>query len=297
MRAFIVAGVPISRRVGHSTCRRRPRYVACQATESGSENESDDGSNETKKEQNRRRRGGLSAESRAKISASLKGRRKSEQHRENLRRRFGGEQNPMYGKKRSEETRAKISRAMMEAKKRKREKAEEAKKKSPEATLDAMSGHSLDKLRDQAVNSRLLSSAKGNGRKVTPEKKARDEVEERRLEEVLDRVAKLDAPPESVKRTIRNTKKRRDVELGRKREKNCATNDGGRDGGNAEKAEAESVEKAGRDSECETCRGCGLVRCPECVGSFGVTSARCELCYGAGSVFCGQCNGVGVVSG
>lgn len=209
----------------------------------------------------------MSPEARAKISAALKGRRKSDQHRENLRRRFGGDQNPMYGRKLSAESRAKISRALIA---RKQKKAGEEKK---ERGLDKAV---IEGLREKAESSRLLDPSK-EGRK-RPARRLVDEREAEEIDSILERVARLDVPPENVVKAIRNNEKKKEVRRTAKEE-----------GVPDDKDQLEGREK------CAACDASGMVACPECVGSFGVASSRCETCFGAGVTFCETCEGAGSI--
>lgn len=211
-----------------------------------------------------RKRAPLSAESRAKISAALKGRRKSEEHRASLRRRFKGESNPMYGRTLSAESRAKISAALLG---KKRACVPEEKKKPTD--LRALEG-----LREKARDSKLL--ARGDGKVLSLERRRKKEKEGEKLESVLKRVASLQAPPDWVAKKVREKEKERDgvsvKTKGRKKKVNV------------------SNEK----KTCEMCVGSGVVSCAECVGAFGVASARCESCFGVGKTFCQTCQGVGL---
>lgn len=214
----------------------------------------------------------LSTERKAKISAALKGRRKSDAHRENLRRRFEGEQNPMFGRKLSLESRRKISRALSGRKRKK--KACVAKEQSPDAAEEAprVNKAALDRLRIKAMGSRLLAEGqKTTTRRKAPEKRAADKELAKDLERLLERVAQLDEPPERVVRTRKLTEKRE------------------------ERIAKEKEETRGAPQSCGACDGSGFVECPNCVGAFGVCSARCEGCLGAGAVFCTACHGVGVL--
>lgn len=200
----------------------------------------------------------LSVESRAKISAALKGRRKSLAHREALRARFEGDRNPMFGRKLSKESRAKISAAMAGRAARKKEgKAVRKKEVSEDAIHD---------LREKAVKSRLLAKDNANSlpKRRTRERLLLDQAEVEEIDQLLSRVARLDKPPDNVARTLESNRRMR-----------------------------ESNGEVEEDPACGRCKATGFVACPECVGAFGVASAKCEGCFGAGAVFCKTCQGVG----
>lgn len=224
-------------------------------------------------------------EQRAKISAAMKGRAKSESHREKLRKRFVGDQNPMYGRKMSEESRQKISKALAGKKRSGQKVEEETIQRGGMIDLDE---EMLEKLRAKARDSNLLSKSK----KKRAEKDVQDSLEAEQLDELLERVARLDEPPESVVKTrettikgggaIRNSRRKR----GRRMEEVKDVEQG---------AEARETLKKAVDKACVVCSGTGFTACAECVGSFGVATTKCPTCFGAGHVFCEKCQGAGVV--
>lgn len=118
----------------------------------------------------------MSAESRAKISAALKGRRKSDSHREKLRKRLSGDQNPMYGRKLSVETRAKISQALT-ARKRKIEDEQQLSEliDQQEQQRNVIIGHNKengigsDENTTSSASFTLSSSSSGNSTKSASE--------------------------------------------------------------------------------------------------------------------------------
>lgn len=202
-----------------------------------------------------------SPESRAKISAALKGRPKSPAHREALRARFEGEGNPMYGRKLSKESRAKISAKMVGRTRKKRE--------TPHITEPSVNQQAITDLRDKAAKSRLFNETRKTKTTMPKRRKLakelQDQAEAEEIEELLTIVASLDKPPENVAKTLENNRRRREKDV---------------------KVNQNSV-------RCERCKATGYVKCPACVGAFGVASARCEECFGAGAVFCETCQGVG----
>lgn len=271
----------------------------------------------------------MSAESRAKISAALKGRRKSAAHRESLRRRFEGDGNPMYGRKLSAESRAKISRAMA-ARKRRDDTSDEKKDKESVSKDEKV----IDVLREKAVNSRLLTSSADPQKRRSAEQRKRDEMEARDLESMLEKVRSLQTPPESVVRQRRLARRQRGVRRTQgdgDGKKNDEEEGARRQVGNEEREQEEVETQEGHEQreediedfeeevastqkrqrhgktreskklipvdheECKQCRGSGMEECSQCVLAFGVVSARCTMCFGSGSVFCKQCEGVGAV--
>lgn len=206
----------------------------------------------------------LSKESRAKISAALKGRRKSKAHREALRARFEGDGNPMFGRKLSKESRAKISAAMARRGARKRQREEDVRKDVSEEVMAD--------LREKAAVSRLLADA-GKGlhtpgkRRGKRERSLKELAEMDEIDHLLNSVAALDKPPQNVVRTLENNRRMREDDEG---EANLDDN-----------------------VTCPRCKATGFVACPKCIGAFGVVSARCHACFGAGAVFCETCQGVG----
>lgn len=179
----------------------------------------------------KRKKRQLSAESRAKISAALKGKRKSAVHRENLRKRLSGEQNPMYGRKRSAETRAKISKSLT-ARNRGSVALDDADAgdllsdtDAPTTSVDGQSNDNVNGLeiadtenligeaenlelwRERAQDSRLVKSiekSENQGGRRTRKLPA-DSLQDDDIEEMLERVAKLDIPPENIARLIHKT--------------------------------------------------------------------------------------------
>lgn len=240
-----------------STCPRHYKITSCKSNDTTPETTSNNG----------RRR--LSAESRAKISAALKGRRKSAEHRENLRRRFGGDQNPMYGRKLSAETRAKISRSMSARRRGKKVVDEEEKsKESEELEVKNMSVNVLKELKEKVENSRLIQSTalpQLKRKRRTKKQILKDKQEEENLEQLLKNVEELHTPPEAVIKAIAGSERKR-------------------------KVKENMSEETGK---CEKCNGSGMTSCVDCVGAFGVISSRCETCFGVGSVYCESCQGVG----
>ena len=199
----------------------------------------------------------------------MKGRRKSAEHRESLRRRFVGDQNPMYGRKLSAETRAKISHAMSTRRRGKKVNDEEKKSKLSEALeVKNMSASTLKELKEKVENSRLIQSTALpplSRKRLTKKQKLRDKQEEEHLEELLKQVEELHTPPEAVVKAIAGSEKKRIVKENKKEEKR----------------------------KCSGCDGSGMNPCVDCVGTFGVVSSRCERCFGVGSVYCETCQGVG----
>lgn len=248
----------------------------------------------------------LSSESRAKISDALKGRRKSESHKQSLSKRFTGSGNPMYGRKRSAETRAKISAALLARRQEKEKDAEQKVLSSlPEGLPESQITPSMRKIKQQATASRLVTSLAAG----TNNKKNSDAVDER-IDKLLKRVANLDAPPDNVARLIHATKvQRRNGE----HEMNGQTTEiddndvvGAHERAEQKRSRLVQTGKKGikkRNGQikspsvpCSKCNGRGMTICEQCVGMLGVASIRCPVCFGAGSVFCEGCDGAGQVS-
>lgn len=155
----------------------------------------------------------------------------------------------MYGRKLSAEAREKISVAM---RRRRGGVVETGVEKV------ALEGEMLGGLREKARGSKLLAGReRGRGRR----ERVLSRAEEEEVDKILERVARMDAPPDAVVKTRLNTGKGKDI-----------------------------VEF----QKCNLCGGGGMVKCPACVGAFGVASGRCVKCFGAGSVFCDACEGAGV---
>lgn len=197
----------------------------------------------------------MSEESRAKISAALKGRAKSEAHKESLRKRFEGAQNPMYGRKMSKESRAKISETMTNrAKKRKQEKEE----KRLELTKE-MAG----KLRDKAKTSRLFD-------KKPAVRRLSEGAEEKEIERLLGHVRRGERPPENVRRVVEKVQKRRNIPKPQVKNKTCTHCGGGGFIDCPECVGAYGV--VGRN--CKTCFGAGSVFCAHCEGTGLITTSE-----------------------
>lgn len=175
-----------------------------------------------------RQRRYLSPESRAKISAALKGRRKSDSHREKLRQRLSGERNPMYGRKRSAESRAKISRSLTERHRKEGKNADKVEEEDA-ATVSSRENlndpETLKNLQDAAQKSRLVESIQRAGSRRGNARQPRDDyddVKEQDVEHVLRRVARLDQPPENVARLLRETREKNQS----KHQQTAVSNDG-----------------------------------------------------------------------
>ncbi|KAI0563875.1 Heat shock protein DnaJ cysteine-rich [Gracilaria domingensis] len=232
-------------------------------------------------------------ETRKKISDALKGRRKSAEHRESLRRRFEGSQNPMYGRKRSAESRAKISRAMS---------AKAKQKKSEQPQKPPVQEEAIDQLREKAMESRLITSVTTQPEKRVRKRVVHDEIEAAHVDRILKRVAKLEKPPESVVRTLNSNREKRLRRANQRRIANNSkelvvdekTSQVSHPQPDAKTKSKTSPAKNKSIAKCSVCNGTGLMQCPRCITS-GISSSRCQLCYGAGGVFCDTCNGVGVV--
>lgn len=230
----------------------------------------------------------MSPERRAKISAAMKGRKKSASHRENLRKRFVGRKNPMFGRKVSAETRAKISRSLSERKQRAADGDEDEAESQGE---DADS--SMEDWKQKALQSRLVESLQQSpSEKKLKKKEARDDVEQTDLEALLDRVANLDAPPENVAKMLMKTRINREA-TGKQSSRSFK--------GSVRQYTRMSSGRRNDENDpkvydnCGTCDGSGMVDCDKCVGAFGVVSSRCDNCCGIGSVYCQACEGVGQI--
>lgn len=246
----------------------------------------------------------MSPERRAKISAALKGRRKSASHRESLRRRFVGHGNPMYGRKLSAESRAKISRSLAARK------HQDDKDKNKDQEDDVKQNEkAIDHLREKAVTSRLFSSNPHGMKRRTPQQRKRDEAEAMELDRIIEKVRLLQTPPEAVKKQWLRARHQRQSRDGTGGDSQGDEDDGVTSAENMyeleDKTQVEHT-KQRRDSvgastkkkminavDCERCHGSGMEKCHECVLAFGVVSSRCDMCLGAGAVFCGRCEGVG----
>lgn len=224
---------------------RRAGYMLSLENRSGEEKPVKSGKNKKPKRK-------MSDESRAKISAALKGRAKSEAHKESLRKRFEGAQNPMYGRKMSKESRAKISEAMTTRARRRREEKEEKRLE--------LSEEIAGKLRDKAKTSRLFEKKRPVGRSLS------ECAEEREVEQLLGHVRRGERPPENVRKVVEKVKERRSIQKPAVKSNVC-THCGG-----------------GGFVECPECVGAFGVTGRNCQACFGAGSVFCTHCQGVGQI-------------
>lgn len=247
----------------------------------------------------------LSAEIRAKISAALKGRRKSAEHRERLSKRFAGSRNPMYGKSVSAETRAKISAALLARQQKKLQQEEEQMRgmsagddsstlETREEDPDSRNLLSVEELREKALVSRLVSSLSSEPSSLKTRRS------EENVDSILKRVANLNVPPDNVAKLIHETEEKR-----RANKHTAPTENDSRDtkspsisvvdNENVQQKRLSSQEESRKTfaETCPKCKGSGMTSCEHCVGTFGVPSTRCAVCFGTGSDFCKLCDGAG----
>jgi NUMOD3 motif len=134
----------------------------------------------------------LSEERKQKISAALRGRKLSEEHKRKLSARFGGKNNPMFGRSLSAETRKKISRAMIASHDLRRLDQSNV-GEDEDASLNARKGLKPlpPELLKTVMESRLVSSLGKPGKF-----RGTDAA----IEELLESVATGKVPPSAVRR-------------------------------------------------------------------------------------------------
>lgn len=271
----------------------------------------------------------MSDERRRRISAAMKGRALSAEHRRKLSVRFTGERNPMYGRKVSATTRAKISSGVVAS--RAAKKAE-----SESGSGEGVSKGAVDKslpispeLQEKVLRSRLISS-------LSARKRTDQELdEEAALDDLLDRVAAGKLPPAAVKRMRHDARDKAakaesadakpsvfvsaadaasveplEQERGkilkakpdtsRKPKALCPAAVAAPRPMHAKTGRKPSKKKAAlrrgthaESMECSSCLGSGSVVCVQCVGQVGVASKHCTVCAGAAVTFCPNCLGAG----
>lgn len=246
-----------------------------------------------------------SAEHRENIGAALRGRRLSKAHREKLSARFSGENNPMYGRKLSKESRAKISESLRRARAEKEEKPERGTGEDEKKKLSRRD-------RREVMESRLVTSMRKNALSEA------EITEEAVLDALLQRVASGECPPTAVKRVLEDARRKAESVEAERQEESDVFVTAAEVAAEAEEEEVKTVVpvaapvaaprpgklKSGRKVSgktnlrvgavtCGTCEGSGSVVCMKCVGQVGLASRHCEACSGAAVTFCPTCLGAG----
>lgn len=279
-----------------------------------------DGSSPAEEETTVERRGGrkgskMSEERKRKISEAMKGRAKSAEHKKKLSERFKGENNPMYGRKVSDKTRAKISRAVS---------ASRAAKKAERDLVEAddFDGEGSEEellpvtpeLQEKVLRSRLISSLSA------PEKTDEEAGEEAALDDLLARVAAGKLPPDSVKRMrlgVQDKAAQAEVDVlekvaftsageaaGEVKSAEDSSETGTRKGNPARKRSAKApsaVVAAPRPMHGKLVRKLPTSKKASALrgkkGKAAQAFAKCSTCLGSGTVVCGQCVGrIGIAS-
>jgi hypothetical protein len=237
-------------------------------------------------------------EVRQRIAASLRGRSLSDAHRRRIQEALSGEKNPMYGRRRSDEERARIREAVLR-------------------TLEER-GRRL-KARQESLPTTQQSP--GN-EPLSPNAYQYQPVDTASIRELvgmiwhhpnttgalLETISQADDQGASLPEQYRNesTERKRSAETPRRRENKAAdtaslmkrldanTITSPRGQGHALPLPADLVYTSARSQyfpTCTACNGRGLVLCPYCVERFGHCNKACVYCRGSGIGICGRCQG------
>mmetsp|Transcript_12478 Transcript_12478/g.38060 ORF Transcript_12478/g.38060 Transcript_12478/m.38060 type:complete len:388 (+) Transcript_12478:120-1283(+) len=207
----------------------------------------------------------MSPEVKQKISAALKGRKFSDEHRSALSERFMGENNPMYGRQLTEDTKRRISQKMQQLRHSKSPTTKDGKpkrkrgrpRKHPPA--DDSDSDALSKRSSSVSDAADLPNA------VPLDNVYEEEEYDQLMEAALSKVE----PPKAVSKALGQSKAQKE-------------------------AQKTALEKE-NEGVCKVCDGNGVRSCSYCVQRLGVVSTSCPRCHGVGLEFCAACEGSGVV--
>lgn len=207
------------------------------------------------------RRPGKSDATRYKISAAMKGRRISASHRSKISASLSGENNPRYGRRLTDETRARISAGVAAAAAARRAATGAATGADEDPSASAsMPEQPNSNITERALRTKALSSPLlNNGRS------RRYDADDDAVDALMQRVRTGGLPPDAVLKKY--------VQLKRVR--------------------TQPKPPIRQDVRCTHCNGTGMNSCASCVGAFGTVSERCGTCLGSGAVYCAQCGGTG----
>ena len=240
---------------------------------------------------------------RQRVSERMRGRTLSEAHRLHLRQALAGEQNPLYGRRRTPEERKRIA---------------EGVRRALIARAKALG------LADYITADGRVKSPRRKWTGTKLERNVRLAILRRRLHSELDR--EVDAhirlansrafTEEEIERLRAMVKKRHqrggsdgDGELLDAVEGTASSSASAETSPpppkaspasesahrNGQGANSSPVERTSGNAKvpCATCRGDGVLPCAACVQRFGIRSNRCPQCLGSGIEFCRACDGIG----
>jgi len=243
-----------------------------------------------------------------RIAASLRGRSLSDAHRRRIQASLSGERNPMFGRRRSEEERARIRESVL------RTLEERGRKSSKAASSETQPADAQALERPDSINKQQHQRSLSKEANSLP----LDELVQAIWLQARAAGALLEHAERQVLTEPSNASYERRARIGRDNgfgdqtsavDKRMDAAAGYMRGAVESPALSHPVQRSApssahlvytsadlaRRTPCTTCNGRGLVLCPHCVKRFGHSSKTCSHCGGSGMGICDHCQGTHVV--